>query len=118
MATYSQPTGFLAATFPSGTIAKAGDQMALTAAAFDTIIIESGIVASAALTDDSGTQLTSINARQALALKTSGIAGVLAGAATTDVTVKPAGKPSGNTRIDATVDTNGNRSAITLKVPT
>lgn len=80
-------------------------------------VIESGITASSALTNDSGTQLTSINVQQALALMLSALAGKLAGAATTNVTVKQGGKPTGNTRIDATVDSSGNRSALTLKVP-
>lgn len=100
------------------TASQAGDAMALTAAALDAILIESGITAGATLTDDSGTQLTSINARQALALALSALAGVLAGAATTDITTKPVGNSGGNTRIDATVDSSGNRSALTLKVPT
>jgi hypothetical protein len=85
----------------------------------DAVLIESSITAGANLTNDSGTQLTSINARQALSLVMSaGAAGVLAGAATTTVTTKPAGLPSGNTRITATTDADGNRSAMVLKVPT
>jgi len=90
----------------------------LSAAALDAILVESGITPSAALTDDAGNQLTSINARQALAAMLSALAAVLAGAATTTVTTKQAAKPAGNTRISATVDADGNRSAITLKVPT
>ena len=45
------------------------------------------------------------------------VEGVLAGAAGTTITIKPAAKPSGNTRITATVDSDGNRTALTLKVP-
>lgn len=83
----------------------------------DAILIESGIIAGADLTNDSGTQLTSINARQALALAISALNGILAGAATTNITMKPAGLPAASARIDATVDADGNRSAITLVVP-
>jgi hypothetical protein len=84
----------------------------------DAVLIEVGISAGPNLTDDSGTQLTSINARQAQAAILSACAAVLAGAATTTVTMKQAAKPAGNTRITATVDADGNRTAIALKVPT
>ena len=90
----------------------------LVATGLDRVLVESGITAGASLTDDSGTQLTSINARQALALAIAADEGVLAGAATTAVTIKGAGLPSGNTRVSATVDSSGNRSALVLKVPT
>lgn len=89
----------------------------LVAAGMDRVLVESGIVASASLTDDSGSQLTAINARQMLALLGAVLEGVLAGAATTNVTIKPAAVPAGNTRVNATVDSSGNRSALTLKVP-
>ncbi len=93
--------------------------ISLAAAGFDPVLIESSIVAGASLTNDAGTQLTSINGRQAISLLlSSAAAGVLAGAATATITIKPGGLPSGNTRITATVDANGNRSALTLKVPT
>jgi len=90
----------------------------LAAAGLDAVLVESSITAGAGLTNDAGSQLTNINARQALSLNASALAGILAGAATSNVTFKPAGKPSGNTRIDATVDADGNRSSINLKVPT
>lgn len=92
----------------------------LTAAGIDAILVESGISASSALTDDAGTQLTSINGRQALAVILSAVAGVLAGAdpGVNPLTIKPGGKPSGNTRLSRTGDDNGNRSAMVLKVPT
>lgn len=83
----------------------------------DSIIVEGSISASAALTNDTGTQLTSINGRQALALIASACGAVLAGAATTNMTFKPAGNSSGNNRIDATVTADGNRTAVNLKVP-
>ncbi len=90
----------------------------LAAAGLDLVLAESGITAGAGLTDDAGTQLTAINARQALAAILSACAAVLAGAATTSIAIKQAAKPAGNTRITATVDADGNRSAVTLKVPT
>lgn len=106
------------AVWTGGTrVLSAGTNIQLPANGLDLILVESGISASAALTNDTGTQLTSINARQALALIASALEGVLAGAATTTITIKPAGLPAGNTRVTATVDSNGNRSALTLKVP-
>jgi hypothetical protein len=95
----------------------AGTNIQLPANGLDLILVESGISAGAGLTNDTGTQLTSINARQALALNTSVLVGVLAGATGTNITMKQAGKPAGNTRVDATVTADGNRTALTLKVP-
>lgn len=89
----------------------------LSSSGLDAVLVEASISAGAGLTNDTGTQLTSINARQALALCAAALEGVLAGAAGTTITIKPAGKPSGNTRITATVDSDGNRTALTLKVP-
>lgn len=89
----------------------------LGAAGIDAILAESGISASAALTDDAGTQLTEINLRQAVGVIMSAIVGVLAGAAGPSTTTKPAGKPAGNTRVTSAVDATG-RTAVTLKVPT
>lgn len=97
--------------------AAVGSAMTLSASGLDAVLVESSISASAALTNDSGTQLTSINARQAIAAVLSAVAAVLAGAATTNITMKPAAKPAGNTRIDAVVDSDGNRSSVSLKVP-
>jgi hypothetical protein len=97
--------------------AAVGSAMVLSSAGLDAVLVESGISAGAGLTNDTGTQLTSINARQALSLFAAALDGVLAGAATTTITIKPAGKPAGNTRVTATVDASGNRSALTLKVP-
>jgi hypothetical protein len=87
--------------------------------ALDAVLIESGISASAALTTDANTQLTSVNARQALAIVLSAAAGVLAGAApnSNPLTIQPGGNAAGNTRISGTVDNNGNRTAVALKVP-
>jgi hypothetical protein len=90
----------------------------LAAAGLDAVLIESAIAASAALVNDAGTQLTAINARQALAAILSSVAAVLSGAATTAVAVKPAGKPAAADRIDATVTADGDRTAVNLRVPT
>lgn len=107
-------------TGTTGVVITAGSKTgySLSASGLDPVLVESSITAGSGLTDDAGTQLTSINARQALATILSASAAVLAGAATPNVTIKQAAKPAGNTRIDATVDSSGNRSAVTLKVPT
>jgi len=105
-------------TGTAGVVVAAGSKTgyALSSSGLDAILIESGISASVSLVNDTGTQLTSINARQLLALAGSALAGVLAGANGNTTTMKPAGKPSGNTRISASVDSTG-RLAITLRVP-
>jgi hypothetical protein len=80
------------------TPAAAGDQMALTAAAIDAIL------------DDAmeGT----LTVRQALRIILAAAAGKLAGAATTSVTVRD--QADTKNRISATVDADGNRSAVTV----
>lgn len=55
---------------------------------------------------------TGLTPRQSLRLVSAALAGVLSGAATTTVTIKGAGV--GTTRIQAVVDSDGNRSALTL----
>jgi hypothetical protein len=95
-----------------------GGNVALGTAGLDSVSVEAGITAGAGLTNDIGTQLTTINARQALALAISALSGVLSGASTTTITIRPAALPGGNARHVATVDASGNRSALTLKVPT
>lgn len=65
---------------------------------------------------DAITVETGVNARQALAINAAALAGVLAGAAGTTVTIAAANN-SGTNRITATVDSNGNRSAVTLNLP-
>lgn len=89
---------------------------ALASFGLDAVLVESSITGSASLVDDAATQLTSINARQAMALWTSALAGVLSGATGTTVTIKAGGKST--SRIVATVDADGNRSALILTVPT
>jgi hypothetical protein len=59
---------------------------------------------------------TGLNARQALSITVAAAGGVLAGAATTTVTIAAAGVPATN-RITATVDADGNRSDVTLSAP-
>jgi len=54
-----------------------------------------------------------LTAKQLMRLFGSALAGVLSGAAGTEITIKAA-NISGTTRIVATVDTDGNRSSITL----
>lgn len=116
------------ATTPTLTLVNSGaggvlddDTLAAFAAAvavgLDDVLVESGISASSNLTNDTGTQLTSINLRQAVAAILSATAAKLAGGGTTSITTKPGGKPSGNNRITATVDDNRNRTAVVLKVP-
>lgn len=65
---------------------------------------------------DSVTVEAGLNARQALSIIASALAGVLSGAATTTITIQAAGVP-GTTRITATVDSDGNRSTLTLVPP-
>jgi hypothetical protein len=115
----SDTAAILEDTGDTGVVVAAGSKAgySLSAAGIDAILIESGISASAILVNDTGTQLTSINARQALALVASALEGVLAGADTTTITTKPSGKPAASNRVSATVDEFGNRSALVLRVP-
>jgi hypothetical protein len=147
MATYTQPAGFLAATFPSDP----ADQ-SLVIAATDAVMARLGTPAadiaadiaavksdSAAILDDTGTSGVAVasasktgyslaaagldavavesglNARQALSVLAAALAGVLAGGATATITIKGAGVNT--TRVTATVDADGNRSAVTLNLP-
>jgi hypothetical protein len=57
-----------------------------------------------------------LTAKQVLAILGSSLAGVLQGAATTNITIK-AINDSGTTRIQATVDADGNRTSVTLTPP-
>ena len=88
----------------------------LTSDGLDAILVESGISASSALTNDSGTQLTAINMRQAAALFLSTLAGVLSGVLTGTPAFKPGGKSAGNTRVSSVTSTDG-RTSVTLKTP-
>lgn len=92
-------------------------EVVLVSSGLDAVLVESGISASASLVNDTGTQLTSINARQALALFAAVLDGILAGGGGTTITIKPAAKGGSSSRVTATVDANGNRSALVLRVP-
>lgn len=59
---------------------------------------------------------TGVNARQALSLCSAVLVGVVSGAPTGPVIIK--GVNVATTRISATVDSSGNRSALTLTIPT
>jgi hypothetical protein len=94
-----------------------GSVGSLLAAGLDAVLIEQGFSLSADVTNDAGTQLPAINLRQAVALCLSVLAGVLSGAGTTDVKTQPGAAPLQNTRVNALVDTHGNRNSVVLKVP-
>jgi hypothetical protein len=91
-------TGNLSGSAGSVTTVSDKTGYGLAAAGLDSVVVEIGL-----------------NARQALALKAAALAGVLSGAATSTVTIKGAGVAT--TRIVATVDASGNRSALTLTPP-
>lgn len=59
---------------------------------------------------------TGVNARQALSPILASAAGVLSGAGTGTIVIK-AGANSGTTRVTATTDSSGNRSSVTLSLP-
>lgn len=69
----------------------------------------------AALLDLAAGVETSVTVRQALRGMAAALLGQLSGAATTTATIKAAAN-SGTTRITATVDADGNRSALTLNL--
>ena len=100
-------------------LSAASGAVTLASNGLDSVLIESSITAGANLVNDTGTQLTSINAKQAIALCVSALAGVLSGAdsGSTQLEFAPAGLPTANPRIDATVTSRGNRTSIQLRVP-
>ena len=79
--------------------AAVGSAMVLSASGLDAVVVETGV-----------------NARQALSGIASATAGVLSGAGTGSITIK--GAAVATTRISATTDSSGNRSAVTLTLPT
>jgi hypothetical protein len=87
-------------TGTSGVVVAAGSKAgyALSSAGLDSVVVETGL-----------------NARQSLSIIAASAAGTLAGAATTTITIDGAGVTTD--RISATVDADGNRSAITLTPP-
>lgn len=88
-------------TGTSGVVVVAGSKTGYTlaAAGLDSITVESGL-----------------NGRQALSIIASSVAGVLAGAATSSITIAAAGVSATN-RVTATVDSDGNRTAVSLSPP-
>lgn len=94
----------------------ADGDIVLSTSGLDQILVEAGITPGASLTNESTTQLSAINARQAIALLLSALSGIVSGAPSGPILIKPGGKSTPN-RISATVDASGNRSALTLIVP-
>ena len=88
-------------TGTSGVVVASGSKTgySLAAAGLDSIVVETGV-----------------NGRQALSAIASACAGVASGLATTTAVYRAAAN-SGTTRITATVDADGNRSAVTLNLP-
>jgi hypothetical protein len=82
----------------------------------DVVVIESGISASAALTNDSGTQLTTITMPQAIAALLSSAVGQVSGVESLAPIAKQTAKPAGNTRISSAITTDG-RTITAIKVP-
>jgi hypothetical protein len=88
----------------------------LAPAGLDLIETEVGITPSTAVVDDNGTQLSAINARQALALCQSLLAGILTGANLN----APLFRAVGNTakvRLSGVSDISGNRTSATVTLP-
>lgn len=134
MATYTQPTGFLSATFPAGTVANTTN---ITAGTIATVTTVTGLIASNLDTTVSSrlatsgytapptaaqnaTQLldvaagveTGLTVRQALRLVASALLGKASGLATTTGVFRDTGDTKD--RITATIDASGNRTAVTL----
>ena len=137
MPTYTQPTGFLAQTFPGGILANQTNITAgtitnvtnLTNAAtngdFTAAMKTSTTTAATAATPtatlpssglDSIVVESGMNARQALSIIASALSGVLSGAGTGTITVK--GGNVATTRIVANTDNAGNRTSVALSLPT
>lgn len=102
--TQSFPSNFASLAITAGGAVTAGTVSdktgySLSSSGLDAIVIETGL-----------------NARQALCVIASASGGKLTGADSTNILIYAAGSPS-TLRIDATVDSSGNRSAVTLTVP-
>jgi hypothetical protein len=115
MLAYTQPSGFLAATFPTDP----ADQ-SLVIAATDAIMASVAALSiptanqnAAAVLDLAAGVETGLTLRQAVRLIVAAAAGKLSGAATTTIVIRNAVADSKD-RITATVDASGNRSAITV----
>jgi hypothetical protein len=89
----------LDATISSRSTFVTGGSVVLSSDGLDNVVVETGV-----------------NARQALSPILAAAAGVLSGATTGTIVVK--GANVATTRITATTDANGNRSAVTLSLPT
>lgn len=91
----------LGQTGTTGVVVASGSKTGytLSSAGLDSIVIETGV-----------------NARQALSPILAAAAGVLSGAGTGTIVIK-AGANSGTTRVTATTDSSGNRSSVTLSLP-
>lgn len=85
-------------------------------AGLDQILVESGISASTSFVNDSGTQLTSVNPRQILAVLASAVAAVFAGADGASPSSRPLGKSAAANRLSWTTDATG-RTAVVVRVP-
>ncbi len=86
-------------TYAGGPVSAVTAGVTLAAAGLDAIVVETGV-----------------NARQALSPILAACAGVLSGATTGTVVVK--GGNVATTRVTATTDINGNRTSVTLNLPT
>ncbi len=118
MASYTQPTGFLAATFPTGTVANTTN---ITAG---TITTTTNLTNAATSGDLTATMKTSVGdachdevvegsttLRELLRGFAAALMGKASGLATTTATYRDIGDTKD--RIVATVDANGNRTAVT-----
>jgi hypothetical protein len=94
----------------------ANGNVALAAAGLDAVQVESGIAPSGALLDDNGNPLTAINARQALALCQSLLAGILSGADKNTPLFQAVGK-STQVRLSGISDNSGNRTSAVVTLP-
>lgn len=83
----------------TGQIDVSGGKVGVASDGMDAVAVEAGL-----------------NLRQAIAIIASACAGVLAGAATTSITIAAAGVP-GTNRVTATCDSSGNRTAVSLSPP-
>ncbi len=123
VATNNDKAGYsLSQTFPANFASLSIDgsgRITVAPAGLDPVSIETGITASSALTNDAGTQLTAINLRQALALILAVDAALVSGATSgsSTITYGQTAVASGEDRVVGNVDVYGNRTSLTLKVP-
>ena len=113
VASNNDKSGYTLATTPPTSSAIASAVVAAMAGAPVGSVASSVVLASNGL--DLVTVETGLNARQALAIHSALAGGVLSGAGTGTIVVKGAGVAT--TRITATTDSSGNRSSVTLNLP-